>query len=656
MYRKFKPLNIPDGWEQYWSKYPNGYTILEALIGWVSQVDDMVKNQNELTDTVKSFGERIDDFINQFGVELQATVTDTLQEWQNSGFLEVVISEAIQWELDDYITTNEQDKLSLTTQLQHMNKNIIYIESVPRVAGETDDSGRLQRAIESFEGNFAGTIVITGDIVLDNPVTCHKSGLRLMGVGNKKSRIIVRHGGIGLYVKPLFSGDPYTSVPYCKFFIEDLAIVAEGDACESGTGLFMQWIFASSFRNLYTSGFKEHIVMKGCHLNTFFNLYQGNVDSTERSIEIHNRGVGLSFDASEDETGESTSNNNTILGGWINNTTIDLSGATETVIKNVDFEPTSNSLKSGNRNTFLNCRFERMDLYAVVDTLYPRFPWIIVGDECKFENNTYHNSGPNNAHELNPIFLVNGKNNVIHIPETISFNIGFLTFGVNAEQNVIYDNSTFVDYTKINYEEFRSEYNMYQLNGKRNTIIHVDNTTNNRVVLNGDYLKGTGQFSNVSSLNDNLQYADAYLGQGVTINTIDIPLPFSRAESKHFAKLTKQNDGSGLNRFILSPGVAQKAQKNGVYTFSAVFYIPTNSSCYVTFGPYLDGKTEFRAKGIWTCVQSRRFFKKGEQIIPTIYLNGNEGNVAYVGEISVTEGNNGLFLGNDTQTTIHKMI
>lgn len=43
---KFNHLNVPEHWQHYWSRYPEGYTILEALISWVSQVDDMVDNLN----------------------------------------------------------------------------------------------------------------------------------------------------------------------------------------------------------------------------------------------------------------------------------------------------------------------------------------------------------------------------------------------------------------------------------------------------------------------------------------------------------------------------------------------------------------------------------------------------------------------------------
>ena len=43
---KFPKLNIPESWSHYWSRYPEGFTILESLISWVSQVDKMVEKLN----------------------------------------------------------------------------------------------------------------------------------------------------------------------------------------------------------------------------------------------------------------------------------------------------------------------------------------------------------------------------------------------------------------------------------------------------------------------------------------------------------------------------------------------------------------------------------------------------------------------------------
>lgn len=92
----FGHLNVPDQWNQYFTKYPQGYTILESLLNWVQQVDNMVDNQNTLNTNVEGYKKQIDDFISQFGPDLQEKVQATLTDWQNSGFLDVVISEALQ--------------------------------------------------------------------------------------------------------------------------------------------------------------------------------------------------------------------------------------------------------------------------------------------------------------------------------------------------------------------------------------------------------------------------------------------------------------------------------------------------------------------------------------------------------------------------------
>ena len=122
---KFNHLNVPDHWEHYWTRYPEGYTILEALIQWVSQVDSMIDQQNKLTDNVAQFRNEIDNFIGNFDGRLQDEVTKTLEEWQQSGFLEVVVSEALDTkyhEMDNRLTTQLAqttfDYLSLDKNLQ----------------------------------------------------------------------------------------------------------------------------------------------------------------------------------------------------------------------------------------------------------------------------------------------------------------------------------------------------------------------------------------------------------------------------------------------------------------------------------------------------------------------------------------------------------
>lgn len=116
---KFNHLNVPDQWQHYWTRYPEGYTILEAIISWVSQVDDMVDNQNNLNEKVEQFRNEIDDFVSRFDERLQDEVNKTLSDWQTSGFLDIVINEAIDTkyhEMDNRITAQlakTEDRMKL---------------------------------------------------------------------------------------------------------------------------------------------------------------------------------------------------------------------------------------------------------------------------------------------------------------------------------------------------------------------------------------------------------------------------------------------------------------------------------------------------------------------------------------------------------------
>ena len=101
---KFNHLNVPNHWQHYWTKYPEGYTILEALISWVSQVDDMVDNVN-------SWNEYLDNFKASFDTDLQETVETVLTEWEKTGFLSEIIKKVTTNRLDEI----ETDLLKLNT-------------------------------------------------------------------------------------------------------------------------------------------------------------------------------------------------------------------------------------------------------------------------------------------------------------------------------------------------------------------------------------------------------------------------------------------------------------------------------------------------------------------------------------------------------------
>lgn len=80
---RFNHLNVPETWKHYWSKYPEGYTILEALLNWVNQVDNMVDHVNNWTEFLETF-------LKQFDDELKKTVEEVLTEWRDNGLLQEV--------------------------------------------------------------------------------------------------------------------------------------------------------------------------------------------------------------------------------------------------------------------------------------------------------------------------------------------------------------------------------------------------------------------------------------------------------------------------------------------------------------------------------------------------------------------------------------
>ena len=173
---KFNKLNIPTHWQNYWTRYPEGHTILEALISWVSQVDEMVDNQNTLNDNVEQFRSEIDEFIGKFDKRLQDEVTQTLKDWQNSGFLNVVINEALKWELDDFkATTEAQLQLKVGSGVKATPEDL-SVETLELITGGTVEINSIpqdysvkpiktnfvnERSRNQFNGQYAHNLTFT---------------------------------------------------------------------------------------------------------------------------------------------------------------------------------------------------------------------------------------------------------------------------------------------------------------------------------------------------------------------------------------------------------------------------------------------------------------------------------------------------------------
>lgn len=200
---KFNHLNVPDQWQHYWTKYPEGYTIMEALISWVSQVDRMVDNVN-------NWNVYLDQFVEQFDTELQNTVTTILNEWNDSGFLQDLINEMT----NERIDVVESDVLGL-------KNNKVDKSGIEQITW----ANISQEAKENFT---SGTTAIVGEnsvstnSIVDNSVTREKIAyysqtpvpltdlkLKLGGYYSSSTGAFISSQEYGVLVVPVVSGERY---------------------------------------------------------------------------------------------------------------------------------------------------------------------------------------------------------------------------------------------------------------------------------------------------------------------------------------------------------------------------------------------------------------------------------------------------------------
>jgi lysophospholipase L1-like esterase len=132
---KFDYLNVPDQWNQYFTKYPQGYTILEALLEWVASVDT-------LTDNVNDWNTYLDNFVATFDTDLQQTVNTHLEAMQADGSLAAFLDSNLLSEFNDRLT---QQKTDLTTQINQMTgltfKGVYSDLAALQAAHTTGDTG-----------------------------------------------------------------------------------------------------------------------------------------------------------------------------------------------------------------------------------------------------------------------------------------------------------------------------------------------------------------------------------------------------------------------------------------------------------------------------------------------------------------------------------
>lgn len=537
-----------------------------------------------------------------------------------------------------------------------------------------DDGDAIQRAVDYGNNNDTNNVGVEvffpkGIYNVAKVISITKVGVKLTGE-NKKSSVILYtkpDDGTCLSVKPIFNGYPFPNSGWGVFGLENIAIGTNTNAnltdskdIHKNIGIDLSLVYASLFENLYVFGFKNHIRLNGCFQNKFHNLYIADEtqDREGRGTEQFYRGVAISATNTpviNDASGFPIAGANglTIDGGWIHNSTLDFTNIYESQVCNIDIEPASGTVITGDNNTFFNCRFERMDLYATPGTgfnKYDYFPWFQVGNGCKFYDNRFHQAGQiNSTTANNPIFLIKGNNNSIQLPYNFINNSAFVKLDANATSNQIICNTRFDDFAQSgNNAGYRSENVQWLLSDNPNTITFNDMDNGNSIVVNKEKVRGFGSFTNLIS-----QDFSAWLLQDLTGTPIDINPP-NNIRNATCLKLTVSGTG---NRRMIAPIIgAPVADTNGVYTFCYWVYIPSSNAV----NRQIKSIPHYQFQGLvtvvdrtdrWVFVKQRAYIDQGTPISPAVYLEGNSGEVFYIAMPTLVKGNVAIPVDNQYSTT-----
>ena len=143
MAKKFQPLDYSRGWDDYWRDHPQGYSPQEQMINWSGQLNTMI------------------DFFNKyFDVDLTEYATDVMEGWYFDGRLDDIINEVL--------FDSKADKTTVNSLIDSLAGIVTKVGD--RLSEETDDNGRIHRALALATQNKSPLVFSKEDYVINEPL------------------------------------------------------------------------------------------------------------------------------------------------------------------------------------------------------------------------------------------------------------------------------------------------------------------------------------------------------------------------------------------------------------------------------------------------------------------------------------------------------
>lgn len=257
----FNKLNLPETWKNSFSEYPNGYSLMEALIEWYSRVNDLIEWANVSPDKVKEVLQGwIDDGT------FDTIVNDSLM----TGKLDKSTYESFLQSYEAYKTAIDNERQALKEQIDQEIKGLVTISVDKKINDNGGDSYLgLQGAIDEALALNKARVLISGVYEIDRTLIIDRTNT------NNNTQIVFFGGG-QIKKATNFTGDRLLHIT--KGFHDEDNIVFENisfngvDKSINGLDTFALSVPYNQDGAVYADGLLSKFVsFKNC---TFHNFYR----------------------------------------------------------------------------------------------------------------------------------------------------------------------------------------------------------------------------------------------------------------------------------------------------------------------------------------------------------------------------------------------